>query len=97
MFWFSDKIALKMSRARPLSEEEAPAPAPDGARAGALRRHPDAAPVPDPASQPNAFATGRSPKHSAVAVTEGITQLLSETELRGVIAHELAHIRTATC
>jgi len=93
MFWFSDKIALKMSRARPLSEEEAP-------RLHQMVRelaHSAGIPMPRlyliPACQPNAFATGRSPKHSAVAVTEGITQLLSETELRGVIAHELAHIR----
>jgi heat shock protein HtpX len=93
MFWFSDKIALKMSKARPLSEDEAP-------RLHQMVRelaHSAGIPMPRlyliPASQPNAFATGRSPKHSAVAVTEGITQLLSETELRGVIAHELAHIR----
>ena len=93
MFWFSDKIALKMSRARPLSEEEAP-------RLHQMVRelaHSAGVPMPRlyliPASQPNAFATGRSPKHSAVAVTEGITQLLSESELRGVIAHELAHIK----
>ena len=93
MFWFSDKIALKMSKARPLSEEEAP-------RLHQMVRelaHTAGIPMPRlyliPASQPNAFATGRSPKHSAVAVTEGITKLLSETELRGVIAHELAHIK----
>ena len=93
MFWFSDKIALRMSKARPLSEEEAP-------RLHQMVRelaHSAGIPMPRlyliPAKQPNAFATGRSPKHSAVAVTEGITQLLSETELRGVIAHELAHIR----
>jgi heat shock protein HtpX len=93
MFWFSDKIALKMSRGRPLCEEEAP-------RLHQIVRelaHSAGIPMPRlymvPASQPNAFATGRSPKRSAVAVTEGITQLLSESELRGVLAHELAHIR----
>jgi len=92
-YFFSDKIALKMSGAKPISEEEAP-----GlyqmvreltTRAGL--------PMPSlhmiPSEQPNAFATGRNPKNSAVAVTQGITKLLSEDELRGVIAHELAHIR----
>jgi heat shock protein HtpX len=92
-YWFSDKIALKMSRAQPLSEEDAP-------RLHQIVRelaHSAGVPMPRlykiPASQPNAFATGRSPKHASVAVTEGITQLLSESELRGVLAHELAHIR----
>jgi len=91
--WFSDRIALRMSRAKPLSEEQAP-------RLFQMVRelaHSAGVPMPRlyviPASQPNAFATGRSPKHAAVAVTEGITQLLSESELRGVIAHELAHIK----
>src|ERR671919_1224076 len=93
MFWFSDKIALKMSRAQPLSEEEAP-------RLHQMVRelaHSAGIPMPRlymiPQDQPNAFATGRNPKHSAVAVTRGITQLLSEDELRGVIAHELAHVK----
>jgi heat shock protein HtpX len=92
-YWFSDKIALGMSRAKPLSEEEAP-------RLHQIVRelaHSAGVPMPRlyliPASQPNAFATGRSPKKAAVAVTEGITQLLSESELRGVLAHELAHIK----
>src|ERR671937_828788 len=92
-YWFSDRIALAMSRAKPLPEEEAP-------RLHQIVRelaHSAGLPMPKiykiPASQPNAFATGRSPKHAAVAVTEGITQLLSESELRGVLAHELAHVR----
>jgi len=92
-YWFSDKIALKMSRAQPLSEDEEP-------RLHQIVRElafSAGIPMPRlymiPADQPNAFATGRNPKHAAVAVTRGITQLLSEAELRGVLAHELAHIR----
>ena len=92
-YWFSDKIALKMSHAQPLAEEEAP-------RLHQIVRElafSAGIPMPRlymiPADQPNAFATGRNPKHSAVAVTRGITELLSEAELRGVLAHELAHVR----
>jgi heat shock protein HtpX len=92
-YFFSDKIALKMSGAKPISEQEAPQlyqmVRELTTRAGL--------PMPTlhmiPSEQPNAFATGRSPKHSAVAVTQGITKLLSEDELRGVISHELAHIK----
>jgi heat shock protein HtpX len=92
-FWFSDKIALKMSGAQPLEESQAP-------RLYQMVRELTTRadlPMPKlyliPQDQPNAFATGRSPKNSAVAVTRGITRLLSEDELRGVISHELAHIR----
>jgi heat shock protein HtpX len=92
-YWFSDKIALKMSGAKPLSEQEAPG------LYQMVRELTTRAEIPMPSlhmipsEQPNAFATGRNPKHSAVAVTEGITKQLSEDELRGVIAHELAHIK----
>lgn len=92
-FWFSDKIALKMSGAQPLEESQAP-------RIYAMVRDLcEGAQMPMPAlylipqAQANAFATGRSPSRAAVAVTAGITKLLSEDELRGVIAHELAHIQ----
>src|ERR671919_264857 len=91
-YWFSDKIALKMSGAKPVSEQEAPG------LYQMVRELTTRADLPMPSlhmiphDQPNAFATGRNPKHSAVAVTNGITKLLSEDELRGVISHELAHI-----
>jgi heat shock protein HtpX len=92
-YWFSDKIALKMSRAQPVSEQEAPRlyqmVRDLTTRAGL--------PMPKlymiPQDQPNAFATGRNPEHSAVAVTQGLLKLLSEDEIRGVIAHELGHVR----
>ncbi len=91
-YWFSDKLALKMSGAQPISEQEAPGLY---QMVRELTTRADL-PMPDlyviPQDQPNAFATGRNPNNSAVAVTRGIMKLLSEDELRGVIAHELAHI-----
>jgi heat shock protein HtpX len=92
-YFFSDKMALKMSRAEPIEESEAPR------LYQIVRELTTRADLPMPRlymipqDQPNAFATGRNPKHSAVAVTRGITKLLSEDELRGVLAHELTHIR----
>jgi heat shock protein HtpX len=92
-WFFSDKLALRMSRAQPVSEQEDPRlyqmVRDLTTRAGL--------PMPKlyviPQEQPNAFATGRNPDHSAVAVTAGIRKLLSEDELRGVLAHELGHVR----
>jgi heat shock protein HtpX len=91
-YWFSDKIVLKMYGAQPLSEGEAP---------GVYRIVRGLAtragiPMPKlyllPSAAPNAFATGRSPQHAAVAVTEGILRIMDETELEGVLAHELSHV-----
>jgi heat shock protein HtpX len=93
VYWFSDKIALKSAGAQPISEEQAPQ------IYEMVRELTTAAKMPMPAlyvipqAAPNAFATGRSPDKAAVAVTAGITKLLSPEELRGVISHELAHIR----
>lgn len=91
-YWFSDKIALKMSRARPVSEGDAP-------QLYAIVRELTTAaslPMPSihiiPSEQPNAFATGRNPQHAAVAVTDGIMAMLTRDELRGVVAHELGHV-----
>jgi heat shock protein HtpX len=92
-YFFSDKMALAMSRAKPVSEEEAPK------LYEAVRELTTRADLPMPRlyvipqDQPNAFATGRNPQHSAVAVTRGILSLLSEDELRGVLSHELAHVK----
>jgi heat shock protein HtpX len=92
-YWFSDKIALASAGAKPISESEAPELY-QMVRELATRAD---LPMPKlyviPSDQPNAFATGRNPNHAAVAVTSGITKLLSEDELRGVISHELAHVR----
>ena len=92
-YWFSDKIVLAMYGARPISEAEAP-------RLYAIvRRLATRAQIPMPpvylipTDAPNAFATGRSPDHAAVAVTEGIMRILDEDELEGVLAHELSHVR----
>jgi heat shock protein HtpX len=92
-YWFSDRLALAMARAKPVTREEAPKLY---EMVEELAQRADL-PTPRiymiPQDQPNAFATGRNPKHAAVAVTRGIVQLLSDDELRGVLAHELAHIR----
>lgn len=92
-YWYSDKLALKMSGARKVSEAETPQL--HSIVAGLAGK----AGIPEPkvyliAKQtPNAFATGRNPEHAAVAVTEGILRLLNREELEGVLAHEFAHIR----
>ena len=93
MYWFSDRIALKMSRAQPVSESEAPGLYED------VRELSERAGIPMPrvyvipAEQPNAFATGRNPEHSAVAVTSGMLESLPRDQVRAVLAHELAHVR----
>src|SRR5919197_4067794 len=92
-YWFSDKIAIASAGAKPVSEQEAPQ------LYAMVRELTTRAKLPMPrlyvipSDQPNAFATGRNPEHSAVAVTSGITKLLTPEELRGVISHELGHVR----
>lgn len=92
-YFYSDKIAIKMTRSYPVSEAEAPE------LYEMVRRLSQRAGIPmpklyvTPSDQPNAFATGRNPSHAAVAVTEGIMRLLNRTEVEGVLAHEIAHIK----
>ncbi len=92
-FWFSADLVLKMSKAREIERSEDP-------RLFSIVEHvAERAGMPAPrvyvidSPQPNAFATGRSPAHAAIAVTTGIRSLLTERELRGVLGHELAHVR----
>ena len=92
-YWFSDKIVLAMYRAKELTPSEAPRiheVVADLAQRGGL-------PKPRiyliPSDTPNAFATGRNPEHAVVAVTQGIVRLLDDDELKGVLAHELGHVK----
>jgi heat shock protein HtpX len=92
MYWFSGPIALKMSRAVPVSPQEEPELHQMIARLAERAGVPKPAVYITPAEQPNAFATGRNPKHAAIAVTAGIQRALGPRELEGVLAHEMAHI-----
>lgn len=91
-YWFSDTVAIRAARARPVSEAEMP----EYHRIVRELTTYAGMPMPrlyvTPDRQPNAFATGRSPEHAAVAVTAGILETLSWDELRGVLAHELSHV-----
>ncbi|MBI1806360.1 MAG: zinc metalloprotease HtpX [Ignavibacteria bacterium] len=92
-YWFSDKIVLMMYRAKEVTEAEAPRLYSLVARISSQAQLPMPRLYIIPGETPNAFATGRSPQHAAVAATEGILQLLSDDELEGVLAHEFAHIK----
>lgn len=92
-YWFSDKIVLAMYRAREVTAKDAPKLHRVVNNLCQLAQLPTPKVYIIPGATPNAFATGRNPNHAAVAVTEGILQLLSEDELEGVLAHELAHIQ----
>jgi len=91
-YWWSDKLVIKMTRSKLVSEQEAPWLY----RIVRNLTQKSGMPMPKlyimPAAQPNAFATGRDPNHAAVAVTQGILNVVDERELEGVLAHELSHV-----
>lgn len=92
-YWFSDKLALKSAKARIVTEADAPL------FYGMVRDLATRANMPmprvaiAPSEQPNAFATGRNPRHAVVCATEGLLKAMPENELRGVMAHELMHVK----
>jgi heat shock protein HtpX len=92
-YFFSDKIALWSSGAQPVSREQAPRLYEVMERLAAKANLPVPKLYVVPEAAPNAFATGRNPRHASVAVTEGLLQLMNDDELEGVIAHELSHVR----
>ena len=92
-YWFSDRIVLRMHGAREVDERQAPELHAMVCELAAGQGMPMPRVYVMDEVSPNAFATGRNPKHAAVAVTEGLLQMLTTRELRGVLAHELAHVR----
>src|SRR5579859_3503108 len=92
-YFFSDKIALMSSGAKPVTREQLPRLYAVMERLAAKANLPVPTLYIVPEAAPNAFATGRNPHHASVAVTEGLLQLMNDDELEGVIAHELSHVR----
>jgi heat shock protein HtpX len=92
-YWFSDRIALAASRAKPVTEEQLPELHRIVAELATSARIPMPRVYLISSEQPNAFATGRNPSHSAVAVTDGLLSQMPLEQLRAVLAHELAHVR----
>ena len=92
-YFFSDKIALAMYRAQPVSRQDLPRLYAIVERLTQKMGYPMPKLYVIPTDSPNAFATGRNPSHASVAVTRGILSLLDEEELEGVLAHELGHVR----
>jgi len=92
-YFFSDKIALMSSGAKPVSRQELPRLYEVMERLAAKANLPVPRLYVIPEAAPNAFATGRNPRHASVAVTQGLLELMNDDELEGVIAHELSHVR----
>ncbi len=92
-YWFSDRVALAAARAREVTSEEAPMLHRLADRLALQYRVPKPRVYVSPDPSPNAFATGRNPKHAAICVNEGLLRILDEEELYGVLAHEFGHVR----